>query len=132
MWQVDPPEQSTLELGPTVMVQVDVPAHLRLHDEPHAPMQSVLFSQSSVQLVGPQLLLETSQVFPEGHVHVEPVQLGGDPLLPPQPANQSTTANPAMMKRMWLIVVPLGCHSHRRTSQNPCAIREHLHLLKHV
>jgi hypothetical protein len=92
IWHVAPPEQSTLALGPTVMSHDAVPAHLRLHDEPHEPAQSVLFSQSSVQLAEPQLLLLMSHVFPEGQVQVDPVQLGGVPLLlPPQPNAMRTT-----------------------------------------
>jgi len=35
MWQVAPPEQSTLALAPTVIAQVDEPVHLRLHEAPH-------------------------------------------------------------------------------------------------
>jgi hypothetical protein len=86
IWHVAPPEQSTLALGPTVMSHDAVPAHLRLHDEPHDPVQSVLFSQSRLQLAEPQLLLLISHVFPDGHVQVDPVQLGGVPLpLLPQP-----------------------------------------------
>jgi len=50
MWQVAPPEQSTLALVPTVIVHIDVPVHLRLHESPHEPLQSFEFAQSSVQL----------------------------------------------------------------------------------
>ena len=51
MWQVAPPEQSTLALLPTVIAQVDDPVHLRLHDSPHWPVQSFVFAQSSEQLL---------------------------------------------------------------------------------
>jgi hypothetical protein len=71
MWHVEPPEQSTLPLWSTVMSHVDVPVHLRLHDDPHSPVQTVVFSQSSVQLA-PQLPVVMSHVVFDGHVHVEP------------------------------------------------------------
>lgn len=73
--------------------------HLRLHDEPHEPLQSFMFAQSSEQLA-PHVELETSHVSPDGHVHVEPVQLGGFWLpLPPQAANNSTSdMTPKLMK----------------------------------
>jgi len=61
MWQVAPPEQSTLALGPTVIEHVDVPVHLRLHDELHEPLQSFMFEQSSEQLA-PHDELEMSHV----------------------------------------------------------------------
>lgn len=61
MWHVAPPEQSTLALGPTVIAHIDDPVHLRLHDEPHAPLQSFMFEQSSEQLA-PHDELEISQV----------------------------------------------------------------------
>jgi hypothetical protein len=54
--------QLTLPLAPTVIEQVAPPAHFKLHDAPHVPVQSTLFSQSSVQLLGPQLLLVMSHV----------------------------------------------------------------------
>jgi hypothetical protein len=60
MLHVAPPEQSTLALGPTVIVHIDVPVHFRLHDEPHEPLQSFMFAQSSVQLA-PHDELEMSQ-----------------------------------------------------------------------
>ncbi len=80
MWHVAPPEQSTLALGPTVIEHDDVPVHLRLHDEPHAPVQSFEFEQSSEQLA-PHVEVEMSQVWPDGHAHVAPVHFGGVPLL---------------------------------------------------
>ena len=81
MWQVAPPEQSTLALAPTVIAHVDDPVHLRLHDAPHEPMQSFMFEQSSEQLV-PHDEAEMSQVCPDGHAQVEPLHFGGFPLLP--------------------------------------------------
>ncbi len=81
MWQVAPPEQSTLALGPTVIVHEEVPVHLRLHDEPQAPVQSFMFAQSSVQLA-PHVPSEIEHDWPEGHVHDAPVHFGALPLLP--------------------------------------------------
>jgi len=52
-----------------------------LHDEPHSPLQSLVFSQSSVQFA-PQSAVETSHVSPEEHEQVEPEHCG-DVLLPP-------------------------------------------------
>ncbi len=126
MWHVEPPLQSMLPLGPSVIEHVDVPAHLRLHEEPHAPVQSVLFSQSRVQLLGPQLLLVMSHVLPDGHVHVEPVQLGATPLLP-QPADASSSADKPMtmyfIRRSYSRRVP-----HASATITKCSARsEHLH-----
>jgi hypothetical protein len=92
MWQVAPPEQSTLALAPTVIVQVEVPVHLRLHDEPHEPEHSFMFAQSSEQLA-PQLSFETSHDSPDGHVQVVPVHFGG--LLLPQPSARQTRESKA-------------------------------------
>ncbi len=50
MWQVAPPEQSTLALGPTSMLQVELPVHLRLHELPQVPEHSFMLAQFSVQL----------------------------------------------------------------------------------
>lgn len=84
-----PPEQSTLALGPTVIVHIEVPVHLRLHDEPHEPEHSFMFAQSSVQLL-PHVASLIVQDCPDGHVHDEPVHLGGGLSLVPQAAR--TTA----------------------------------------
>ena len=81
MSQVAPPEQSTLALAPTVISHVDEPVHLRLHDSPHEPAQSLLFAQSSEQLL-PQVAAEISHAAPDGQLHVDPLQVGGVPLLP--------------------------------------------------
>lgn len=86
MWHVAPPEQSTLALAPTVIVHVEVPVHLRLHESPHAPLQSLLFAQSSEQLC-PQELAEIEHVSPDGHEQVEPLHVGGVPSLPPHAMN---------------------------------------------
>jgi len=80
MWQVAPPEQSTLALVPTVIVQSDWPVHLRLHDSPHWPLHTLLFAQSSEQLLS-QVPAGTSQVSPAGQLHDAPEQVGGVPLL---------------------------------------------------
>lgn len=54
--------------------------HLRLHELPHSPMQSFMFEQSSEQLFshvpGPM-----SQAEPAGQLHVEPLHVGGTPLV---------------------------------------------------
>ena len=86
------------------MSHVAPPAHLRLHDDPHEPVQSTLFSQSSVQLFGPQLLLVISHVCPDGQVHVEPMQLGGVwvPLLPH--ATNNTSDRIAKQTRTYLMI----------------------------
>lgn len=95
MWQVAPPEQSTLALAPTVIAQVDEPVHLRLHESPHEPLQSFELAQSSVQL-WPHESAEIEQVSPEGHAHVEPLHDGGVPSLPPHAMNtQSIKPRPA-------------------------------------
>ncbi len=80
IWQVAPPEQSTLALGPTVIEHDEVPVHLRLHDEPQAPVQSFMFAPSSVQLA-PHVSVEIAHDWPDGHAHVAPVHFGGVPLL---------------------------------------------------
>lgn len=87
MWHVAPPEQSTLALGPTVIVHAEVPVHLRLHELPHSPMQSFMFEQSSEQLFS-HVPEPISHAEPAGHVQVEPLHLGGTPvlLLPPHAA----------------------------------------------
>ena len=41
MWQVALPLQDTLPLAPTVVVQVEFPVQLRLHESTHAPEQTV-------------------------------------------------------------------------------------------
>lgn len=70
-----------LALGPTVIVHVEEPVHLRLHDEPHEPAQAFMFAQSSVQLL-PQVASPIVHDCPDGHVHDEPVHLGGLSLVP--------------------------------------------------
>ena len=82
MLQVAPPEQSTLPLAPTVMSQVDDPVHLRLHDSPHAPEQSLLLAQLSEQLL-PHVAVVMSQAAPDGQAQLAPLQVGGVPVLPP-------------------------------------------------
>lgn len=62
-------------------MHIEVPVHLRLHDEPHEPAQSFMFAQSSVQLV-PQVPSPIVHDCPDGQVHDEPVHLGGLPSLP--------------------------------------------------
>ena len=95
MWQVAPPEQSTLALLPTVIVHIEVPVHLRLHESPHDPLQSFEFAQSSVQLC-PHELDEIVHVSPDGQAHDAPLQVGGVPLLPPHAMNTATiTDKPA-------------------------------------
>ncbi len=86
MWQVAPPEQSTLALAPTVIVHIDVPVHLRLHESPHEPLQSLELAQLSVQL-WPHELAEIEHVSPEGQEHDAPLHVGGVPLLPPHAKN---------------------------------------------
>lgn len=78
-------------------MHIDVPVHFRLHDDPHEPLQSFMFAQSSVQLVLHDEL-EMSHDWPEGQLHVEPVHLGGFPLLPPQPRKQAN--KPTMNSRI--------------------------------
>jgi hypothetical protein len=52
-----------------------------LHDEPHSPLQSLVPSQSSAQLV-PQFDVVMSHVCSDEHEHAEPEQ-AVDVLLPP-------------------------------------------------
>lgn len=95
MWHVAPPEQSTLALGPTVIVHAEVPVHLRLHELPHSPMQSFMFEQSSEQLFS-HVPEPISHAEPAGQVQVEPLHLGGTPLLlllPHAAAETRRTAN---------------------------------------
>jgi len=79
MWHVAPPEQSMLPLLPTVIAQVDMPVHLRLHDDPHWPVQSLVFAQSSEQLLS-QVPAAISQDCPAGQLQEEPLHVGGVPL----------------------------------------------------
>ena len=90
MLHVAPPEQSTLALAPTVMSHVDEPVHLRLHDSPQEPAQSLLFAQSSEQLL-PHVAAEISQAAPDGQLQVEPLQVGGVPVPPPPHATRTET-----------------------------------------
>ena len=41
MWQVALPLQDTLPLAPTVVVQVEFPVQLKLHESRHTPEQVV-------------------------------------------------------------------------------------------
>jgi hypothetical protein len=52
-----------------------------LHDEPHSPLQSLVFSQSSAQLV-PQSDVVMSHTCSDEHEHAEPEQTA-DVVLPP-------------------------------------------------
>ncbi len=98
MWQVAPPEQSTLALLPTVIVHAEVPVHLRLHESPHAPVQSLEFAQSSVQL-WPHVLSEIAQVCPDGQLQLEPVHFGG---LPSEPHANTTNIMPRPIRRSFM------------------------------
>jgi hypothetical protein len=79
MWQVALPLQLMLPLGPTVVVQVELLAQLRLHESVHAPEQVVWFSQESEQLPAPppQVPALNSQLIPELQVQLAPEQTGG-------------------------------------------------------
>jgi hypothetical protein len=80
MWQVAPPEQSTLALLPTVIVHIDCPVHLRLHDSPHWPVQSLPLLQSREQLLS-QVPAPRSHAWLAGQLQDAPLQVGGLPLL---------------------------------------------------
>ncbi len=97
IWQVAPPEQSTLPLGPTVIVHDDVPLHLRLHDGPHSPVHSFMLAQSSEQLFShvPAAIVHDS---PDGQVQVEPEHFGAVPLLP-QATRKTRTSQDMRMVR---------------------------------
>lgn len=40
-WHVEPPPQEMLPLGPTVVVQIELPVHSMLHEEPQLPAHVV-------------------------------------------------------------------------------------------
>ncbi len=88
MWQVEPAAQVTLELGPTVAVQVEPPAQLRSHEFPQLPVHVFMSRHSSVQLPPsvPQVALEKLQVVPGSQEQLAPVhaRVGGSS--PPQAA----------------------------------------------
>ncbi len=111
MWHVAPPEQSILPLLPTVIAQVDMPVHLRLHDEPHCPVQALVFAQSSEQLLS-QVPAAMSQDCPAGQLHEEPLHVGGVPLSLLQAANMpSPIVKATKMIRigpMYIVASPCG------------------------
>jgi hypothetical protein len=122
MWQVAPLEQSTLALAPTVIVHIEDPVHLRLHDAPHEPLQSFMFEQSSEQLV-PHDELEMSQLCPDGHAHVVPVHFGGLPLLP-HAAIQTSPSKTYFIEPLYDHAPPrdAGCVTYERCTLrvSPC------------
>ena len=97
MWQVAFPLQDTLPLGPTVVVQVELLAQFRLHDSVHAPEQVVWSSHDREQLPlpPPQVIALNSQLIPELHVQLAPVQTGGgaeeDPPQAPRARRKTTS-----------------------------------------
>jgi hypothetical protein len=82
-------------------VHIEEPVHLRLHDEPHEPEQSFMFAQSSVQLL-PHVAPPIVHDCPDGHVHDEPVHLGGLSLVPQAVQTTSTTNKRIRIGPSWL------------------------------
>jgi hypothetical protein len=93
MWQTALPLQVTLPLGPTVVVQVELLAQLRLHESVQAPEQSVWFSQESEQLpaLPPQVLALNAQLVPELQLQLAPEQTGGGGVEDPPQAQRNRT-----------------------------------------
>jgi hypothetical protein len=87
-WQVELPLHETLPLGPTVVVQVELPVQSTLHESWHEPLQLVWFEHDREQLPAspPQVLELKAQAAPELHEQVAPPQVGGVALEPPQAA----------------------------------------------
>jgi hypothetical protein len=94
MWQVELPLHDTLPLAPTVVVQVELPVQLTLHESKHAPAQVVWFSHEKEQLPAspPQVAALYAQLIPELQEQVAPVQVGGgSEAAPPQALRTTTT-----------------------------------------
>ena len=93
--QVEVASQLMLPLAPTVTSHVEPCLHSMLHDDPHAPVQSLWSVQPSVQLEPAQAESPMSHALCASHVHDEPVQAGGGGLSPPQ-ATRSVTSKKSL------------------------------------
>jgi hypothetical protein len=129
MWQVELPLQLTLPLGPTVVVQVELLAQFRLHESVHAPEQAVWFSQESEQLPAspPQIAALKSQLIPELHVQLAPVQAGGGAEEDPPQAERTTTQMARSVRIQHFRLAPPIAQMTRLTRS---ALRIHLHVTK--
>jgi len=88
MWQVELPPHEALPLAPRVVVQVELPVQLRLHDSPQEPTQLVWLEHEIEQLPAepPQVSAAKEQLDPELQVQLAPLQVGaGAGVEPPQP-----------------------------------------------
>jgi hypothetical protein len=92
---VELPLHEMLPLGPTVVVQVELPVQSRLHDSAHEPSQLVWFAQASVQLPAPppQIVGLKLQLVPELQAQVDPLQTAAGGEEPPQPQRKARTTN---------------------------------------
>jgi hypothetical protein len=100
---VELPLHETLPLAPTVVVQVELPVQLRLHESRQAPLQLVWFSHESEQLPAspPHVPALNPQLVPELQVQLAPVQVGGGGAAdPPQAARARTRSDKAIGVRM--------------------------------
>lgn len=94
IWQVELPLHETLPLGPTVVVQVELPVQLKLHESRHSPLHAVWFSHEREQLPAspPQVPALKAQLVPELHEQLAPLHVGGGAELdPPQAPTRATT-----------------------------------------
>ncbi len=91
------PLHDTLPLGPTLVVQTELPVQSTLHELPQEPPQAVWFEHDSVQLPPspPQLAALNPQLVPELQEQVEPLHVAGGTveLELPQAARDRTRAN---------------------------------------
>ena len=108
-----------LPLLPTVIAQVDIPVHLRLHDEPHSPVQSLVFAQSSEQLLS-QVPAAMSQDCPAGQLHDAPLHFGGVPLLLLHAAN---TPIPTIKPTITIRIRPTYAVANSRGCNDPHMLR---------
>ena len=92
IWQVEPPVQEALPLGPNVMAQVDPPAQLRLHDWPQLPEQLLWSTQASEQLPPLHAVWLRVQDCPAGQLQVVPEHVTGLPVSSPQATTSSNEA----------------------------------------
>ncbi len=111
---VEPSEQVTLPLAPTVVVQSAFFAQSILQDSPQLPLQVLPSAQTREQLPAPHPVCENSQLFPAGQLQLDPVQLTGcgdvESSLPqahtPSAAESNTVADSALRLCMLQYLVP--------------------------
>lgn len=95
--QVAPSVHDTLPLLPTVVLQLEPPLQVMLHDSPQVPLHWLLSLHSSEQLPPLQPDCENVHDAPAAQLHVVPVQVTG--CVPPSSLLLQPTAipNPTMV-----------------------------------